>query len=72
MCLIDRNDRNRARRMTAVGCACLAVALSNHVLAGATTSTTAHAWISGLTGLLLGVSITLNLYAVLLRKRKVG
>jgi hypothetical protein len=69
MCLIDRNDRTRARRLTAIGCACLAIALSNHALAGATTSATARAWIGGLTGLLLGVSIALNLYAVLLRKR---
>ena len=69
MCLIKGDDSNRARRMTAIGCICLAVALSERTLTGATTSATAHAWIDSISGLLVGMSVTLNLYALRLRKR---
>ena len=69
MCLRNGDDSTRARRMMVIGCACLAIALSNRALMNAGASATAHAWMDGITGLLLGMSIGLNLFALLLRKR---
>jgi len=69
MCLLNQDVPNKARRMTAIGCACLVIALSQRALLPEAVSATTRYWISALTFLLLILSIALNLYALHLRKR---
>ena len=69
MCLTNQHDSTKARRMTAIGCACLAIALSQRALVPATTSATTHNWLDAIFGFMIGISIALNLYALRLRNR---
>ena len=68
MCLIDYQDSRKSRRLLAIGCACLAIALPLRLLfhpSGETALNVLHL----LVGLLMGVSIAFNLMAVIARKR---
>lgn len=68
MCLIAQDNSAKARRMIVIGCACLSIALSQRALLPAAASETTRHWLSGVFGLLIGMSIALNLKALWLSK----
>ena len=68
MCLIGSQDSRKSRRLLAIGCACLAIAMPLRLLFHPSRET-AHIALDFAFGLLMGVSIALNLMAVIARKR---